>query len=413
MAAALAIFLLSYVVIAGGRLPGFTLDRPSGAALGALAMVLGGVVTPREAVGAAINYDTLLLLLGTMVINGYLEEADVFRYASWLTLTHVHTRRGLLVSLVFVSGFLSALLVNDTVCVMITPLVVRLIKDARLPPLPFLVALAFGANAGSVATPVGNPQNMIIATLSHISYLQFVAALLLPALAALAFVAAILLYLFWDELRDVTPIRASLERPALQTGLAALGAATLVGVVVAFCLGTSLPWTALTGAGVLTLFGRRPPRSILERIDWVLLLFFASLFVITYGVGKAGIAQALFDQVSGFLGTRPEEQAGRFGLFTVIASQIVSNVPFVLLAAHWMPHFADTKLMWISMALFSTLAGNLTTVGSVANLIVLEGARRTEPVGFVRFLRIGAPVTAVTIAVAFAVLLAERRLGLF
>ncbi len=412
MSAALTIFVLSYLVIATGRVPVLRLDRVAGAALGALAIVLAGVVSPDEAIGKGINHDTLLLLLGMMVISACMAEAQLFRYASWLTLTHVHSRRGLLIALVFVAGGISTVLVNDTVCVMFTPLVLQLIEDAALPPLPFLLALAFGANAGSVATPTGNPQNMIVATLSGISYLQFVKTLLLPALASLLLVAGVLLVLFRRDLHSGAAIQPRLERPPLQQGLALLSLVVLAGVVVAFLCGFSMPWTALTGAGALLLLGRRPSSRLLVKVDWPLLVFFGGLFIITYGVGKARIAEAFFDGLRGSFGSGPLVQAGLFGIFTVIASQVVSNVPFVLLAAHWMQEFANPHLMWLSTALFSTLAGNLTTVGSVANLIVLEGARRHQRVGFFQFFRYGAPVTIATLAGAYGVLVIEALLGM-
>jgi Na+/H+ antiporter NhaD/arsenite permease-like protein len=413
MTVAAILFCLTYLVIAGQKVPYLRLDRPSGAILGAVSMVVLGVVPPGEAGRDGVNHDTIALLLGMMIIGAYMIEARMFRFASWLTLTRVRGPRRLLVALVLVSGGLSAVLVNDTVCLMFTPLVVQMCRDARLRPLPFLLALCFGSNAGSLATPTGNPQNMIIGTLSGIPYARFTALLALPALLSMAAVAAVLLVAFRRDLPARPVEEPHLPRPALQPRLAGLCLVVLLGVLCGFLAGAPMAWTAMAGAAVLLLLGRRPPRRVLGTVDWVLLVFFAGLFIVTYGVGRSGIAAWLFHAVRPALGDSVLRQATVFGAFTVVASQIVSNVPFVLLASHFLGQLADPPFLWLSTALFATLAGNLTTVGSVANLIVIEGAREVEPVRFWSFLRYGAPVTAVTILVAFGALWGERALGLF
>src|SRR5207302_1101107 len=236
---------------------------------------------------------------------------------AWAALRRAHGPRTLLAVLVLLAGGLSALLVNDTVCVMCTPIVVALIDAAALPAEPYLLGLAFASNAGSVATLTGNPQNMLIGTLSHIPFAEFSRVLLLPALLSLAAVLAVLL--------------------------------------VAYRL--------------------QPTRGPL-------------------------------------LGHDATQQTLRFGLFTVAACQLVSNVPFVLLAAHWVPKLADPHLAWLSLALVSTLAGNLTPVASVANLIVLELAGSKGKIRFRRFLALGALCTFLPLALALAALLIERRMHL-
>jgi Na+/H+ antiporter NhaD/arsenite permease-like protein len=412
VSAALIVFILSYIVIAGTRIPFTRLDRPAGSMLGAVGMILLGVLSPEEATRDAINFDTILLLLGMMIVSAYMVEARLFRYASWLTLTRLRSPRRLLVALVLVSGIISAALVNDTVCLMFTPLVVELSRTARIKPLPLLLALAFGSNAGSAATPTGNPQNMIIGTVSGISYARFTGALALPALVALVIVALVLLVMFRRDLSDAPIDATSLKRPDVNPRLGALCLATLAGVMAAFFAGKNLAWTAMTGAALLVLTARRPPRQVFERVDWVLLLFFGGLFIIVYGVGKAGVAEAMFQALRPALGDGLLSQSIVFGVFTVAASQVVSNVPFVLLASHWIPALSDPVFLWLSTALVSTLAGNLTIVGSVANMIVLEGARSEVEIGFVEFFRYGAVVTILTLAAGFGVLWLERWLGL-
>jgi Na+/H+ antiporter NhaD/arsenite permease-like protein len=410
MTAAVVIFVLTYVAIAGGRFPLLSVDRPAAAFLGAALMVAAGVLSPDEA-GRAVNGDTLGLLLGMMVLTEYLREAAFFRWTSWRVLRAVHGPRTLLWGIVLTAGALSAFLVNDTVCLMMTPIVLRIVDDAELPSLPYLLAIAFGSNAGSVATLTGNPQNMIVGTLSGISYARFSAALALPALASVLIVAAALQWMFRRELPARLAREAALEPPALSPKLLALSLGATLLAVAGFLLGYPLAWTALFAAALLMALGGRAPREALHRVDWPLLVFFAGLFIVVAGMAKSGAADRMHDAFAPLLGGSAERQAVGFGLFSVVASQVVSNVPFVILAGEWIPKLAEPELCWLATALSATLAGNLTIVGSVANLIVLELAGDRGRVGFWRFLRYGSVVTALTLAAGLAILLAERRLG--
>ena len=410
MLAALLVFAVTYLAIAAGRLPGLSLDRPAAALLGAALMVATGVLTPAEA-GGAVNGETLGLLLGMMILAAYLAEAGFFRWASWRVIRAAGTPRTLLWGLTLTAGALSAFLVNDTVCLMMTPLVVRLIDDARLPPLPFLLAVAFGANAGSVATLTGNPQNMIVGTLSGIPYVTFAAALALPALSALLCVAALLQWLFRRDLPRGPLSAAPLPPPPIDGRLLWKALGATAACLAGFLAGLELAWTALFAAALLMAVAGRAPREALARVDWPLLVFFAGLFVVVAGVGRAGAAEAMFRAIAPALGEAPPRQAVVFGLFSAGASQLVSNVPFVILAGTWIPRLADPKLLWLATALTSTLAGNLTVIGSVANIIVLELAGPKGRVGFWHFLRYGAVVTSVTLVVSLAILLGERALG--
>jgi len=410
MTAALVVFTLTYLAIAAGRVPWLSIDRPAAALLGAVMMVATGVLLPAEA-GAAVNGDTLGLLLGMMILAAYLAEAGFFRWASWRVIRAAGTPRSLLWGLTLTAGVLSAFLVNDTVCLLMTPLVVRIIDDADLPPLPYLLAIAFGSNAGSVATLTGNPQNMLVGTLSGISYPRFAAALALPAAASLLVVAAVLHLQFRGQLPRRVLTNQALPEPPLDHRLLrrALLAAALA--VAGFLAGFPLAWTALFAAALLMAVAGRAPREALARVDWPLLLFFAGLFVVVAGVGRAGLAERFYQAFAPWLGASLERQVVAFSGFTVVASQVVSNVPFVLLAGHWIPRLVDPELLWLATALSSTLAGNLTVVGSVANIIVLELAGARGRIGFWRFLRYGAVVTTVTLAASIALLLGERALG--
>jgi Na+/H+ antiporter NhaD/arsenite permease-like protein len=273
--------------------------------------------------------------------------------------------------------------------------------------MPYLLGLAFASNAGSVATLTGNPQNMLIGTLSGISYASFSAALLLPAALSLAAVLAVLLAVFRREL-SWKPLHIQVAPPPLDRALALLCAAALAFVLAGFLLGYSLAWTAMTGAALLLALSRQPPREMFAQVDGSLLLFFAGLFVVTHGVAQAGITERIHAALSPFFGHDATQQTVRFGLFTLASCQLVSNVPFVLLAARWVPKLVDPHLGWLSLALFSTLSGNLTPVASVANLIVLELAGTKGKTPFLRFLWVGALCTFVPLALALACLLVER-----
>jgi Na+/H+ antiporter NhaD/arsenite permease-like protein len=409
---ALVIFIATYLFLVGTELPFLKLDRPGGAVAGAVAMVALGVLTPEQVYRDAVNWDTLVLLLGMMVITSVMARASVFRWVSWAALRHAHGPRTLLAVLVVVAGGLSALLVNDTICVMCTPVVVAMVEAAALPAMPYLLALAFASNAGSVATLTGNPQNMLIGTLSHISYARFSKALLIPALLSMGIVLAVLLVAFRRELRHAR-FNVDVPPPPLDRKLALLCALGLAFVLAGFLLGYNLAWTAMTGAALLLVISRVPPKEMFAQVDGTLLVFFAGLFVVTHGVAQAGITERIHTALAPLFGDDAMHQTFRFGAFTVAACQLVSNVPFVLLAAHWVPKMADPALAWLSLALVSTLAGNLTPVASVANLIVLELAGDKGKIPFLRFLLLGTFCTFLPLAAALAALLVERRLGFF
>ncbi len=413
---ALAIFLFTYVFIAGIRLPFPKLDRPGGALVGAVLMVVAGIVAPSEVFNYssdpsrhAVDMDTLVLLLGMMLIADYLSHASFFRAAGAWALRKAHTPRLLLVAVACTSAFLSAFLVNDTICLMLTPLVLVVVEDARLPPIPYLLAVCMASNSGSVATFTGNPQNMLIQGASGLPYAQFVAYMALPAVLSTGVVIAGLLYVFRKELTherfDPHPPPPPVDRPLLGLTLV-----TLLGVVAAFFAGLPMSWSALTGAAVVMTLARRHPRQAIERVDYVLLLFFACLFVVVYGVNKAGWADDIYRVFSPFMSGPPWRETLGFAGLTLVASNLFSNVPFVMLARAWVPTLHDPVLGWHVLALGSTLAGNLTLVGSVANLIVFEAARGKAELSFLGYLRVGLPITLISFVLGLAVLLAEHAL---
>jgi Na+/H+ antiporter NhaD/arsenite permease-like protein len=353
--AAVAIFLLTYLVLGLGALPPLRLDRAGATLVGATLMIVCGVVTPSQAVGA-IDLGTLALLFGMMIVAANLRLAGFFGWTVARVLGVTRSPRLLLVLTTCLSGVLSALVVNDTVCVLLTPLVLDLTAHAGLAPVPFLLALAMGANAGSVATVVGNPQNMMIATLGGIPYARFAAALTKSVLVSL-------------------------------------------GLVVAMLMGVQPPLAAMAGAAVLLVTRRVEPGRVYELIDWPLLVMFAGLFVVVEGVERAGIAAWIVGRLSGgpASGGYPGGPHG-FVALTAALSNLVSNVPAVMLLGKAAAAAPDPERARLLLAMASTLAGNLTLVGSVANLIVVSQAGPRARVGFWEYTRVGAPITLLTLA---------------
>ena len=405
---AVAIFALTYLLISGRRLKILPLNRPASALLGAVLMVATGVMTPQEAY-RAVDYDTLVLLLGMMLISAYLYLGGFFDWAADGVLKVAGTPRRLLLYLILTSGVLSALLVNDTVCLMLTPLVVAVMVRGKLPLHPYLLALAMSANLGSVATLVGNPQNMIIGSLSKMPFLRFSAALWPVAAVGLVLEYAVLRFGFRRVLATAVVCVPQTPSPPLNRPLLALAFGTLALVFVGFVAGFNLAWTALAGGALVMVLARRDTHEVLRLVDWHLLVFFAALFVVVEGLNATGLPTQTYEALRGLFGVSPSTQAWNLAWFSVVGSNIFSNVPFVLVAGKWMGHFAQPELMWKVMALATTFAGNLTILGSVANIIVVESARGHVEVGFWDYARYGIPVTLLTTLAGMGVLLFFSR----
>lgn len=241
---ATVIFAITYVLISGRQLKILPLNRPAAALLGAVLMVSTGVMTP-EGAYRAVNYDTLVLLLGMMLISAYLYLARFFEWAADIVLKFSRTPQRLLVYLTLTSGILSALLVNDMICLMLTPLVVAVIRRGKLPLLPFLIALATSANIGSVATLVGNPQNMIIGHFSRIPFSEFARSLAPVALVGLGINLGIVSFGFRNALRPAAISREPYPVPKLDRGLFAVVCIVFASILACFFAGLNLAWTRL------------------------------------------------------------------------------------------------------------------------------------------------------------------------
>ncbi|MEG4574460.1 anion transporter [Microcoleus sp. N3A4] len=381
---------LTYIGLGLGYLPGLRMNRASIAIVGSSLLMALGVLDLKEA-WSAIDYKTLIFLFGMMVISANLAGSGFFQLAIDTVMRFTRSPFSLLIVLTFGSGILSAFFLNDTVALILTPLILGLTQALTLNPIPYLLALAGATNLGSVATLSGNPQNILIGSFSGISYLDFAKALTPIALVSLLIQIGLLWWLY-PEVRSTkpcliaTPLRYRVFQPLLTKSLLITG-----GLLVAFLIGVPPSEATLVAAGLLFITRRVKPDRILKKIDWDLLVMFSGLFVVTQGVEKLGI----LDLFKGLVGN-PLSILG----VTALLSNLVSNVPAVLLLQHLLPH-PDTKT-WLLLASVSTLAGNLTLLGSVANLIVAEAvAKLGYQLSFWEHLRFGLPLTVLTLAVAY------------
>lgn len=412
MYAALAVFVITYVVIAVPAVARLGLDRPAAALCGAAAMVVVGALGLDDAL-RAIDLHVLVLLIGVLMIAAYLHESRFFRWAAYQVLTRARSARSLLVGLSLVAATLSALLVNDTVCLVMTPLVVAVAVEARLPVLPYLLALATSSNLGGVVTFSGNPQNMLVgaAAAGHPSFAAYLLFTLPAGLACVAANTAALVWMFRRELPpgplgERTPPRPALDRRLTAKALAALGAFAIMALA-----GVALAGAAITAAAGLVLVARVPPRRALTAVDWPLLVFFAGLFVVVAGLRATGLVADVFAWLAPVIARGDLVGDAAFIVLVVIGSNLVSNVPLAVIAVSWVPSMPHPSWGYVMLAVASTLAGNLTILGSVANVIVLEGAGPRGEIGFFRFMRYGVVLTTLSLIVAFAILAAERALG--
>lgn len=404
---AVAIFIFTYALISGRRWKLLPLDRPAATLLGAVLMVVCGVMTPAK-VYQSIDYNTIVLLLGMMLIAAYLHLGGFFAWAADWILLHAGTPQRLLLYVMLTSAVLSALLVNDPVCLLLTPLVVTVIVRGQLPLLPYLLALATSSNIGSVATLVGNPQCMIIGSMSGLPFLHYAAVMLPVAAVSLAINYAILRFGFRKVLagtRINSDYGVNISPVQLDRILLIKVALVFLLVLGGFAAGYNLAWTALAGAALIMVIGGRDTHDVLKLVDWHLLVFFAGLFVVVEGLNQTGLPETIYEHLRPVFGTTPVAQSWNLTWFSVAGSNLFSNVPFVLIAGKWIGSFAQPNLMWKILALSTTFAGNLTILGSVANIIVVESARKHIEVSFWDYAKYGIPITIVTTIVGVFLLL--------
>jgi Na+/H+ antiporter NhaD/arsenite permease-like protein len=403
----IVIFAVTYLLISVSRLRWLGLDRPAAALLGAVLCVVAQALTPAQAL-AAIDGSTLLLLFGVMGMGAFLAVDGFFAGVEAALVRFARTPARLLGCVVWGAGALSAFITNDAVCVLGAPILVHIIERHRLPPLPYLLALATAANTGSVATLVGNPQNMLCASLGALSYRDHLVLLGPVALLGLALNHGLLRWMFRRELRGAALVVES-ATPWLR-GRALVTLAVIASSALVYTAGADLAWTATAGFVLLMLLHRRDTRALWPRIDWALLLFFSGLFVVVEAFVQSGAPAAIFAQFPLADGPMGPAQAARLTGVFLVGSNVVSNVPFILVVREQMATLAEPAFAWELLAMASTFAGNLTLLGSVANIIVAESARDLGGIGFLQYLRVGFPLAVLTTGVGLAWMLLVRAM---
>jgi Na+/H+ antiporter NhaD/arsenite permease-like protein len=404
-----AIFLTTYILIAVESGRGSHLDRTAAAFCGAVAMVLVGAVPLSEAY-QTIDWNTLIFLLGIMILVAHFQISGFFDWTAVHVASVARTRWQLLVLVIFTAGVLAAFFVNDTICLIFTPIVLAVTERLEVPPVPYLIAVATSANIGSAMSVTGNPQNAVIGVSAHFSFLGFLGHLAPVSVVGMLINVAVLSLFFRTELlnhplkQQVKAVPVKVERTLL---VKCCFAAALV--IVLWILGYSFPLVAISVGAFILIIGRVRSENIYRRLDWELLLFFASLFVVIKGFQASGAIEHVigFFQ-SGLHGSISSQLFAVSGVMLIL-SNLVSNLPAVILFRSVVPSFPNTHYIWLAVASTSTLAGNATPFSSVANLIVLQQAGKKVKITFWEFARVGLIITLITTLAAIAILALEHR----
>ncbi|KAI3735318.1 hypothetical protein L6452_14813 [Arctium lappa] len=513
-------FAVFWVLAVFPAVPFMPIGRTAGSLLGAMLMVLFQVITPDQAYDS-IDLPILGLLFGTMVVSVYLERADMFKYLGKLLAWKSQGSKDLLCRICLISAISSAFFTNDTSCVVLTEFVLKIARQQNLPPHPFLLALASSANIGSAATPIGNPQNLVIAVQSKISFGEFLFGIASAMVVGICVNALILLCMFWkvlsvqkdeedppvdvtsnenvnfhrfspatmshqnsqnshelDAVMEATSVHSSpgvngnIDNPLRNRGISGddkilrdsnvpkdatdnrslpkkdervlskvsstngfananseLGLEEIeekspkwkivlwkigvylitVGMLVSFLVGLNMSWTAITAALALVVLDFKDARPCLEKVSYSLLVFFCGMFVTVEGFNRTGIPSAVWDFMEPLAQIDRVSGVAILAIVIVVLSNLASNVPTVLLLGARVAAAAATispekeKKAWLILAWVSTVAGNLSLLGSAANLIVCEQARRAQHFGynltFWAHLKFGVPSTIIVTAI--------------
>jgi Na+/H+ antiporter NhaD/arsenite permease-like protein len=391
----LLVFGFVYLAMALGRWPGLALDRTGAAVIGAIVLVALGAAD-RALILASIDFPTLAILFALMVLSAQFAASGFFEWCAGAIAASPAPPARILTIVVAVAGSLAAVLTNDVVVWAMTPVLVRGLLARGLDPRPFVIALAMAANAGSAATLIGNPQNLLIAGAGRLEFWPFLLACGVPAVVALVLVRVVVGRSCRAALRPVAasddPARPQPpERAALTKGLLAAAA-----VIAVFTLPVErAPWV-LAIAGVLLLSRRLTTRRMLSMVDWHLLLLFAALFVVTGALAESGLAGRAVAMIGADALAAPLSLLAA----SLIGSNTIGNVPLVMVALNAGLGLDAGGLY--ALALFSTLSGNLLIVGSLANIIAIERAGgEGVAIGFADYARLGIPVTLASLAFAW------------
>lgn len=387
--------VLSLLGIAVGRYPGFRMNRATIALVGATILVIINHLSFEDA-ARLVDINTIILLFAMMVLNINLRLSGFFNIVANRIIRYARTPRQLLALIIFASGFLSSLFLNDTIVIMFTPVLIEVILKLKRNPLPYLIALATSANVGSVATIVGNPQNMIIGIFSGLSFIDFAIQLFPVATLGLMIVWLIIVIAYKKEFRENVNLTADEFDPRIFKPLLVKSIIVLIIMLVAFVAGLPIALSALGASALLLITRRIKPERVFIELDWSLLVFFSGLFIITDLLNQLFISPNFNGQLNIFTNNNLID----LSLLSLLLSNLISNVPAVLILSPIIKSVENAEIFWLALAISSTFAGNLTLLGSVANLIVAESARKKGiNLSFTEYLKSGAPITILTLII--------------
>lgn len=396
----LIIFIITYIGIIFTRLPKVNIDRPSAAFTGAVAMIVFGVISFEDAI-KSIDFNTITLLLGMMIIVSTLKIEGFFSLIASKTISYSHSRNKLLIIIVFITGIASAFLVNDAVVLLFTPIIISICRKTNLNPIPYLIAEILSSNIGSTMTITGNPQNMLIGISSNISYVDFLIKLLPISLIGMIIIVFVVKLFYRKHFQDkstlefITDYQYDFNKMRISVLIFLL---VILGFFFGKILSLSIPIIALIGASLILLFGKAKPSSVIKDVDWVLLLFFACLFILVSSIQSLGLLDRfinieLNENLSGIVGLHS---------LSLVMSQILSNVPYTVLMTPLM-EVVNNENLWLALASSATLAGNATIIGAMANLIVIESSEKENvKISFWEFFKIGIVTTIITLLLSIA-----------
>jgi len=390
----LFLIVLTLYGIAVGSFPQFRMNRATIALVGASALIFSGAISLQHAYDA-IDMNTILLLFAMMIINGNLRIAGFFKLITIHIIKFAKTPMQLLCLITFSAGLLSAIFLNDTIVIVFTPLIIEVTIALKRNPVPYLVALAVSANIGSAATIIGNPQNMIIGIASGIPFAKYALYQIVPSLIGLLIIIVIISIIYKKEFYKTIFDNIEIEeaKPYRPLFIKSIVASTLM--IIAFFAGVSIPLASLGGASILLITRRLKPERVFREIDWSLLVFFSALFIVTKSIDTSGIGKYLSITIQPYL----TKSVFSLAVTSSILSNIVSNVPAVLLLKPVIQHMPNPEHAWLVLGMATTYAGNLTLIGSVANLIVAESARKHFiHISFVEYLKSGLIITILSLA---------------
>jgi len=391
----LLIIILSIIGVAIGRYPKFKMNRATIALVGSSALILAGAISIEDAFNA-VDINTIILLFSMMVLNINLRLSGFFNIITSKVIGIAKTPRQFLGLVIFSSGILSGLFLNDTIVLIFTPLLIEMLLYLKRNPIPYLVALATSANVGSAATIVGNPQNMIIGIDSGIPFFDFALNLTPVAFLGLGVIWLIIIIIYKNEFKKETMIVENIPEPRIYKPLLIKSSVVLVIILLGFNLGFPIALTALGGASLLLITRRIKPERVFTELDWGLLVFFTGLFIITDTLNSLFISKYFHLSQAALSGNEIVD----LSVISVVLSNLISNVPAVLILSPNIGLMPDPKTLWLTLAMASTFAGNLTLLGSVANLIVAESAKRRGIIlKFNEYLKAGIPITLITLLI--------------